>query len=276
MLNTIQSLLDEAQLLEDFKDIPLSIINKIHITIFDIKNDFESSIVPVANQNSIHFELYINQNHVNILQNKNSQEYEISKSVLMHELYHLKEFCTTSSIIPLMDIYKIQKDCTRSLLLNFGYLQWTEYYAHYNSSKFYVPESCDINEICKLSKDVIEVIIKANDCYDEPFHVTEGLFDGIACFIKYVIKLSARYNQSKNKLQLSVLNDIKNDITYTKHYEYIIDIMSYMENLYTTYPSWVSEDNFLKIGIKLFDLIQLYGLTYSTDDLSDNFIFTNK
>lgn len=48
-----------------------------------------------------------------------------------------------------------------------------------------------------------------------------------------------------------------------------------MDTLYQTYPNWISEEQFLTIGKELFSIIHDYNMTYSTSDLSDNFIFVS-
>ena len=100
----------------------------------------------------------------------------------------------------------------------------------------------------------------------------EVVYDAILEFISYTIKLSARYNQSSDNLFILSLESIS--IVYKEHYDYIFEIISYMDELYKNYPNWVSNEKFLEIGKTLFGIIHKYNIDYSTNDLSDNFILT--
>lgn len=77
-------------------------------------------------------------------------------------------------------------------------------------------------------------------------------------------------------LQSSVVDDLfsrDNSKLYLSHYNFILKIIPYMDTLYQAYPDWVSEEKFLMIGKKLFSIIHNFNITYSTSDLSDNFVF---
>ena len=274
LINTIQSVLDEAQLQKDFLDYPLIVISKIHITIIDRIGDWEAKIIPAVSSGKLNFELYIKRNIVEFLYSKNIEQKMYGKSIIFHELYHVKEFLITNNAIPLMPIYNIIRNSTHSLLLYLGYIQWTEYYAHYNSTKYYQPYSDDIKESIELVDDILTTIKHGIDIYDE-YQLAEGLFKGINIFISCTIILSARYNQAHNESYMILLQSIHNETAFDRQYKYIRKMILYMDNLYQTYPTWVSEEMFLEIGKTLFSIIHDYGITYSTPDLSDNFIFVS-
>ena len=66
---------------------------------------------------------------------------------------------------------------------------------------------------------------------------------------------------------------LKRSSIYNKYYPYLIDLVYVMQELYTAYPNCQSEKTLMELGYKLFSFIKINGITYSTDDLSDNFIF---
>ncbi len=50
-------------------------------------------------------------------------------------------------------------------------------------------------------------------------------------------------------------------------------IYQYLKAYLDFYPIWLSEDSYIKFGKALMKILELNLITYSTDDLSDNFIF---
>lgn len=271
LITKIQTLIEDLNKSNEFYGISLDIINKIHFTVFDKTDYWLAKIVPQKSNQRIEFELYIKDVLLDKLVSKDNNEQTYAQSIIVHELFHMKEFIITNSIIPLMPIYKTCKTSTYNLLLNLGYTQWTEYYAHYNSSKYFLEKPINIKEVVELSKDAINIIeqyINQNREYQMP----EVVYDAILEFISYTIKLSARYNQSSDNLFILSLESIS--IVYKEHYDYIFEIISYMDELYKNYPNWVSNEKFLEIGKTLFGIIHKYNIDYSTNDLSDNFILT--
>lgn len=274
LVNTIQSILNDAQSQDDFLDYPLTVISKIHITIIDRVGDWEAKITPIVLHGKLNFELYIKSNIVEYLNSKDIEQNKYGKSIIFHELYHVKEFLITNHAIPLMPIYDIIRNSTHSMLLYLGYIQWTEYYAHFNSTKYYQPTSDDIRESAELIAEILSTIKMGIDTYAE-YQLPEGLFKGINLFISQTVILSARYNQTHDKSYMIQPQSIKSATDFKKQYNYINQIILYMDNLYQTYPAWISEEKFLEIGKTLFSIIHEYGITYSTPDLSDNFIFVS-
>ena len=72
-----------------------------------------------------------------------------------------------------------------------------------------------------------------------------------------------------------VITDYVNstDIRIQKYFHYLYDTLKV---LIKYYPSWLSENQYIKLGKSLMKILEIYGITYSTDDLSDNFIFKLK
>ena len=60
-------------------------------------------------------------------------------------------------------------------------------------------------------------------------------------------------------------------------YEYVSQYFTYIyqrfKHALETYPGWVSEDGYISLGKSLMKMLEFNQITYSSDDLSDNFIF---
>ena len=89
-----------------------------------------------------------------------------------------------------------------------------------------------------------------------------------------MISLMAVYMQNKEPLLLKEFQDCYLDYPYTK--EYFKSIYDYLSNMIANYPNWISEYNYIEFGKKLLSIFEINGITYTTDDLSDNFIFKKK
>jgi len=269
-IDLINSIILEAKSYEDFKNISFNNIVKIHLTVMDNNIEWLGMIVPNTLNNELIFELYIQNTIIDNLFSSDEDKFIFAKSVILHELYHIKEMITTNKIIEIMPIYNIQKDCTRSMLINLGYRQWTEYYAHYNSAKYYYLYTT-LDDVIYQS-EITLTLIKELLNKEKQIQLFQYMYENIAKFISTSIKFIAIYNASQNISYVESVKKYGQSNFYIHHYEYIHKIIPYMDNLYQTYPNWVSEEKFLEIGKTLFSIIHNYGITYSTFDLSDNFI----
>ncbi len=270
-INLINSIISEAKTYKDFNDILFDNIVKIHLTVMDDNIEWLGMVVPNVSNNNLVFELYIQETIVDDLVSKDKDKITFSKSIILHELYHIKEITITNNIIDIMPIYDIKKDCTRSVLINLGYKQWTEYYAHYNSAKYYCSNT-NLSEAINKSEITLSLMkqIISNESQVQLF---EFMYNNLNEFISKVVKFGAIYNMSQNNSYLESIKRYKYSSLYSHHYNYIHKIIPYMDSLYQTYPAWISEEKFLEIGKQLFSIIHKYNITYSTPDLSDNFIF---
>jgi len=271
LFDVIKSIITETKSHNDFKSVSFDNINKIHITVMDNNIEWLGMIAPSISNNKLVFELFV-QNSIfeDLLSNDNDKKL-YAKSIIIHELYHLKELSISNNKIDIMPIYNIKRNCTRSLLINLGYKQWTEYYAHYNSAKYYCPPVNLSNVI--YQSEISLTVIKRELYNSQDIQLPEFIYKNIEDFISFTVKLAAIYNQSKNDDILNHLQKYKNNTLYMNHFNYIYKIISYMDNIYQAYPDWVSEEKFLVIGKRLFSIVHDYNITYSTNDLSDNFIF---
>lgn len=269
----INTIISEAKTYEDFKGVPLENIAKVHITVIDNNVEWLGKIIPNSSNNDIYFELFLQNSVIDDLLSSDSSKSLLAKTIILHELYHLKEITFTNKFLDIMHIYNIVKDCTRSMFIYLGYTQWSEYYSHYNSAKYYysLPELSD----CINQSEISLTVLKQTLDNESQIQLPEFMYNNIKSFIAKVIKFAAIYNQSKDDSLLESIKKYKYGKLYLPHYNFILKIISYMDTLYQTYPNWISEEQFLTIGKELFSIIHDYNMTYSTSDLSDNFIFVS-
>lgn len=272
-IDLLNSIILEAKSYNDFKDVSFDNITKIHLTIMDYNIEWLGMTVPNITNNNLVFELFVQDTIIDGLLSKDEDKYMPSKSVILHELYHIKEMTNTNNIINIMPVYNIKKNCIRSMLINLGYRQWTEYYAHYNSAKYYysLPKLSD----CINQSEISLTVLKQTLDNESQVQLPEFMYNNIKSFIAKVIKFAAIYNQSKDDSLLESIKKYKYGKLYLPHYNFILKIIPYMDTLYQTYPNWISEEQLLTIGKELFSIIHDYNMTYSTSDLSDNFIFVS-
>lgn len=185
-----------------------------------------------------------------------------AKAVILHEIFHCKEINITSQIIG-NNYYFMQTDSTYLFILRIGMQQWSEYYAHYNSSVYYKTNP----KLEESAKDVdIYMSVFSQKMRDAKniIQMPESFLHTIEYFICSTIIAVAQNNQLGNE-KLIVNNSYLND--------YILNVSIIMKQKYAEYPTWVSIQNFMDIGRKLMGFLHNYHIGYSTEDLSDNFMF---
>lgn len=136
-IDIINTIISEAKTYEDFKGVPLENIIKVHITVRDDNIEWLGKIIPNSSNNDINFELFLQNSVIDDLLSSDHSKYLFAKSIILHELYHLKEITFTNKSLNIISLYNIVKDCTRSMLIYLGCTHWSEYYSHYNSAKYY-------------------------------------------------------------------------------------------------------------------------------------------
>ena len=124
-IDIINTIISEAKTYEDFKDVSLENIHKIHITVKDDNIEWLGKIIPSNSNNNIDFELFLQSSVIDDLLSSDKSKSSFAKSIILHELYHLKEITFTNKFLNIMPIYNIVKNCTRSMLIYLGYTQWS-------------------------------------------------------------------------------------------------------------------------------------------------------
>lgn len=270
-IDIINSVLLEAKSLEDFKNVPIDAIIRIHITILNKRNDWLGKIVPILYEGKLAFEIFIHQSVIDDLQSDENDKIGYARAVILHELYHLKEMSMTNNIIDVTLVHNIKRDCTFNLLNSLGYLEWGEYYAHFNSTKHYKGHN-NMSDSIYQSEISLSVLSSKLD-EENDVMMPEFMYDNIHSFISKSVIFAARYNCSQDESYIKNLRRYKNSNLYKAHYNYISDLIVYMDSLYQTYPNWISKSIFLDIGRRLFSIIHYYNITFSSDNLLDSFVF---
>lgn len=266
---TKEELKEIAQIDYALKNLSFDNINNIEI--IKPNSQFKAKINPVYISDKLFFDIFLDYNVVNNLSSSDADKQEESLSIVLHELFHYKECIITSRN---MDYHRLISDDsysnTYTMVLSIGYKQWAEYYAYYNSFKYYQRNIlfADISQSWAALKVMRDALIN-NVFIKMPF----SLYSNIKEFISNAIMFAAQYNLSLDSNLLKLIEKYKDDKHYYKHYEYITELVPYMDDLYKSYPDWVSESKFIEIGKYLLNILQRYNITYSTSNLSDNFTF---
>jgi len=256
-------------------NLDFDLICRIHIIVLDKSIEWMGKVNPVVYNDTLCFELFLQYDLLNdIISLDNDKTYK-QKNIILHELFHCKEMSITSSHVNWKKLYFHPPiDTTKLLLFDTAIHQWSEYYAYYNSSQYY---SRDINILkylfdIEVTTGALHLLLIEQSTMND-IQINNDTMDNITKFIHNFIMFIANYNSTKDVKCQKVLEYIKCSSIYHKYYPYFTDLIYYMDTLYNTYPEWVSESAFIEIGYKLFSFIQINHITYSTNDLSDNFIF---
>ncbi len=254
----------------DFKDISFECIQKIMIV--PPNSDFRGKIVPYYIMGKLVFDILLDKNIETNLSSDDVNNKNESLTIIFHEIYHYKEALITSKNI---DYHKLMFDDnysdTYTMVLCIGYKQWAEYYAYFNSAKYQIRNILFDTFIQKswVSLQAMHNILLNTETIQMPF----SFYESIKQFISNAIIFTAQYNYLPDHQYLTPLYKYKNNKDYSKHYEYIMELIPYMDNLYNSYPNWVSESKFVEIGKYLLNILHRFNIEFSTKDLSDNFIY---
>ena len=71
----------------------------------------------------------------------------------------------------------------------------------------------------------------------------------------------------------NVFDKYKDKKLYRLHYDYFIQLDPILKEIFALYPQQMSEEFLLIVGKNLFSIFNFYSLDYSTNDLSDTFVF---
>lgn len=259
-------------------DLKFDLIQRICIVTYEKSMEWYGKVNPVVYDGKLYYELLLQQNIIDDLLSENEDSIQISESIIMHELFHCKEISITSSYIDYNKLYfKEQFVTTRELLFDTAVQQWGEYYAHYNSAPKYERNIKISNKFSSIEAALCilyEELSKSSNIID--IQLPDSFITSMIQFIHISIMFVAHYNSTKNKKYQKELEYIERSSLYQKYFKYLKELSCYMDALYMTYPKWVSEKAFMELGYKLFSFIEINGITYSTNDLSDNFIFVKK
>lgn len=264
IINFIQSLCKEINL-------DSNLIKRINITIYDETNEWIGKVNPIYIENQLCFEILLQKDIIDNLQSSDYTKAQKSKSVIMHELFHCIEMATSSNNIEdWRNLYfHLPITTTRLLFLDTALHQWSEYYAYYNSAKIAERKVELSQKICTVDacNTVLYQEIQNNNLPN--IQIPPTFHENYISFIHLCIQLVAHYNSTHNKIYIQEINQYSRSSLYQYYYPYIKDLANYMDNLYQTYPNWISEGALIELGYKLFSFIKIHNLWFTTSDLSD-------
>lgn len=197
-----------------------------------------------------------------------------SKSVIQHELFHCIEIKYLYESKVLSNSCPLDDDFVITTMYDFLYDEsvklWSEFYAVYNNRKINewheIPDiRVDIEEIHRwfLASRELALDKTTNDV-----KMCKDMFKSLHTFWYHLVSLVALHIQSGEDILID--DYLSSDIPYIKTYFQVI--YDYLKANNTFYPTWLSEDNYIKLGKMLMAITRFYGLDFSTEDLSDNFV----
>ncbi len=215
--------------------------------------------------NDLYFDVLINDKFINY------SESEKAISISLHELFHCYEISITSKYINWKQLYfNHQFDNTHDLILDLAYHNWSEYFAYINTCKYH-KRLFQLKPYIEMT-DISLRVLKENAIKDGEAMLYDQAKNNIDNYIHNLILVLAHYNYSKDEKYIIDILNCKNT-NYDSFYRQAIKLIPKLNELYTNYPNWVNEETLLSFGKQLTGIIKYYHLGFSTEDLSDNFIF---
>lgn len=196
-----------------------------------------------------------------------------AKSIVQHEIYHCIEIMqlynsnTLGTENPLNENFKI--NTTYKFLYSEAVNIWSEFFACYNNCKINEWHECpNVNDdLEQLNKWILATQCHLNSHND--VRLCEDMLKFLHTFWSHMVSLIAVHLHNNEDI---LIDDYKNS-----KYKYIPPYFEYIYQYFKInieyYPTWLSEDNYINLGKSLLKVLEINQITYSTNDLSDNFIF---
>lgn len=228
----------------------------------------------VDNDKDIKFNIYVDDSILPDLSlNPNSTETFMAKSVVQHEIFHCMEikYLYDEHILhspnPLDNNFEITT--TYNFLYDEAVKLWSEIYAVYNNRKINVMHEVpdvrsDIQSVQLWLLKLAENTLKRSDKKIKlPLEALKVLHE----FWYHLVSMIALHIESNDQI---LIDDYKNSNDIIS--SYFDFVYSYIKINIDAYPIWLNEENYIKFGKCLMSIISYYGLKFSTEDLSDNFM----
>ena len=252
-----------------------SLINNIRIIPFNKELGHFGETIPVIVDNKLKFDVIFQDIILFWNDDSKHEKFNYALAIIFHEFYHCKEISITSQHLDVVNTYYNSSiDTTYKYLFSLALHQFSEYYAHYYSSKIY-SESLKFHDYITdsyISLKALSDFAKEN----EDVQWTLQMKNSIESFINRCVIQLARYHSTNNDEYIHLLDKYKNTNEYSKHYEYYIRLDNILSDVFISYPKNLSEDFMINLGKDLMYIMDLFELTYSSEYLSDNFIFIHK
>ena len=196
-----------------------------------------------------------------------------AKSIVQHEICHcieIKQLYDSNCLginNPLNDNFRI--NTTYNFLYSEAVNIWSEFFACYHNRKFnewheYPNAEDDIKQLNKWLSATKYYLDK-----HEEIQLCEDMLKFLHTFWYHMVSLIAVHLHNHENILIA---DYKNT-----EYKYIPQYFEYIYQCFRSklesYPAWLSEDSYINLGKALIKILELNHIGFSTDDLSDNFIF---
>ena len=264
-----------------FKPIFLNYINELN---FDIRKI--DSIHIIHNKSSygttnhyvkdgqIYFTIELSDDIISYVSDiQNSTDTFKAKSIVQHEICHCIEIKQLYESNCLGIINPLSESFTINTTYNYLYSEavniWSEFFACYHNRKINEWHECpnvedDLVQLNKWISATKYYLDKHND-----IRLCEDMLKFLHTFWYHMVSIIAVHLHNHENI---LINDYKST-EYSCIPAYFEFIYQYLKAYLDFYPTWLSEDNYIKFGYALMKILELNHITYSTDDLSDNFIF---
>lgn len=204
---------------------------------------------------------------------QNSTETFKAKSIVQHEICHcieIKQLYDSNTLVtenPLNENFKI--NTTYNFLYSEAVNIWSEFFACYNNRKINEWHECPNidDDLEQLNKWILATQYHLSSHND--VRLCEDMLKFLHTFWYHMVSLIAIHLHNNEDI---LIDDYKNskDKYIPPYFEYIYQ---YFKINIEYYPTWLSEDNYINLGKALLKVLEINQITYSTNDLSDNFIF---
>jgi len=180
------------------------------------------------------------------------QCYDYAYHIIHHEICHIQDFETICKYMDgnlVSDNYQAEYNLKAFYFVN-GYKFFGEYIAYRNCFSSYAERSPDYDKLPhKIKTD--STIQRLLNTYDKDFKYRNIMFsktmEDINNTIYFLCKQIGYYHASQNKSFIENLDLTKSELFIC----YIDKLNQELDNLYSTYPSWISYEKYIEIG-KLF------------------------
>lgn len=204
---------------------------------------------------------------------QNSTDTFKAKSIVQHEIYHcieIKQLYDSNALEienPLNKNFKI--NTTYNFLYSEAVNIWSEFFACYNNRKINEWHECPNveDDLEQLNKWVLATQYHLNTHND--VRLCEDMLGFLHTFWYHMVSLIAIHLHNYENI---LIEDYKNS-KYKYIPQYFEYIYKYLKTNLKYYPTWLSENNYIDLGKSLLKILEINQITYSTNDLSDNFVF---
>lgn len=252
-------------------DFDICNIDSIHIVHNEISY---GTTMHYIRDNQIYFTIELSDEIIPFVSNvQNSLDTFKAKSIIQHEICHCIEIKQLYDSHRLGSKNPLNKDFKINTTYNFLYEQavniWSEFFACYHNRKINEWHECP-----NIKEDIMQLDkwISATKYYlenHEDVQLCEDMLKFLHSFWYHIVSVIAVHLHNHESILIA-------DYENTEH-EYVSQYFKYIYQCFKSalesYPEWVSEDGYIRLGKSLMKILEFNQITYTSSDLSDNFIF---